>query len=159
MKLARRHTHNKCRMPIMKAVTVGNYKAFISFSSSSYSFPTALSPSCFQIGDCSDQGRFSQNHMGDPPFCVRLRHLWPYDWASIIKKYMTIEKPLKLSLVWYIAGFSALIRLEVMIKRINMDFSWIFRCPMVGWFVTRFFNFSTLDFSLDFILNNISIEI
>ena len=46
-----------------------------------------------------------------------------------------------------------------MIKRINMDISWIFRCLMVGRSVTRFFNFSILDFSLDFILNNISFKI
>ena len=29
--------------------------------------------------------------MGDHPSCARLRQLWLYDWASIIKKYMTIE--------------------------------------------------------------------
>ena len=65
------------------------------------------------------RGGIGKSIRGSYPSCVRLRQLWLYDWASI----MATGKPLKLSLVWYIAGFSSLIRLEVMIKWIQVDFS------------------------------------
>ena len=50
------------------------------------------------VRSASYRGGIGKSIWGSHPSCVRLRQLWLYDWASIIKKNVALGKPLKLSL-------------------------------------------------------------